>query len=69
MFRTWKSTWLFSNLSIFILLKSGEFLQPCSFDLVGSILYEVNEQQFHSIFYNGTFVVEVDAIFSVETNF
>lgn len=33
----------------------SKFLQPGSFDLAGSILYEVNEQLFQTVFYSSIF--------------
>jgi len=48
----------------------NKFLQPGSFDLAGSILYEVDEQLFQTVFYNGTVeVVEASGILSIETVF
>ncbi|XP_057845245.2 translocon-associated protein subunit alpha [Cryptomeria japonica] len=48
----------------------SKFLQPGSFDLVGSISYEVDEQLFQTVFYNGTIeVVEASGIISIETVF
>ncbi|KAH9307562.1 hypothetical protein KI387_035473, partial [Taxus chinensis] len=48
----------------------NKFLQPGSFDLVGSISYEVDEQLFQTVFYNGTIeVVEAGGVISIETVF
>lgn len=48
----------------------SKYLQPGAFDLVASILYEVNGQPHQSVFYNGTFeVVEAGGYFSGETLF
>jgi len=48
----------------------SKFLQPGSFDLAGSILYEVDEQIFQTVFYNSTVeVVEASGILSIETVF
>ena len=45
-------------------------LQPGSFDLVGSIVYEIDKTPYQSTFYNGTIeVVEVGGLFSIETVF
>ncbi|ERN13451.1 translocon-associated protein subunit alpha [Amborella trichopoda] len=48
----------------------NKYLQPGSFDLVGTIMYEVDEQQYQSVFYNGTIeVVEAGGFVSVESVF
>jgi len=45
-------------------------LQPGSFDLVGSIVYEIDKTPYQSTFYNGTIeVVEASGLFSIETVF
>lgn len=45
-------------------------LQPGTFDLVGTIVYEADEQQYNSVFYNGTIeVVESGGFLSVESVF
>uniref|UniRef100_A0A7C9DWG6 Translocon-associated protein subunit alpha n=1 Tax=Opuntia streptacantha TaxID=393608 RepID=A0A7C9DWG6_OPUST len=48
----------------------SKYLQPGSFDLVGSIVYEIDKTPYQSTFYNGTIeVVEVGGLFSIETVF
>ncbi|XP_031474923.1 translocon-associated protein subunit alpha-like [Nymphaea colorata] len=48
----------------------NKYLQPGAFDLVGTIVYEVDEQQYSSVFYNGTIeVVEAGGFLSVESVF
>ncbi|XP_010260152.1 PREDICTED: translocon-associated protein subunit alpha-like [Nelumbo nucifera] len=47
-----------------------KYLQPGSFDLVGTIVYEIDQQPFQSTFYNGTIeVVEAGGFLSVESVF
>lgn len=46
------------------------FLQPGTFDLVGTIVYEIDEHPYQSVFYNGTIeVVESGGFLSVESVF
>uniref|UniRef100_A0A1D1ZLQ2 Translocon-associated protein subunit alpha n=1 Tax=Anthurium amnicola TaxID=1678845 RepID=A0A1D1ZLQ2_9ARAE len=46
------------------------YLQPGSFDLVGTIFYEIEQHPFQSTFYNGTIeVVEAGGFFNVESVF
>ncbi|XP_058098849.1 translocon-associated protein subunit alpha [Magnolia sinica] len=48
----------------------NKYLQPGSFDLVGTIFYEVDQQLHQSVFYNGTIeVVEAGGFLSVESVF
>lgn len=48
----------------------SKYLQPGSFDLVGTILYEIDQQPYQSTFYNGTIeVVEAGSFLSVESVF
>ncbi|KAH8940119.1 hypothetical protein BDL97_15G072500 [Sphagnum fallax] len=48
----------------------NKFLQPGSFDLVASVVYELGEQLHKSVFYNGTVeVVEASGFVSGETVF
>ncbi|XP_010526562.1 PREDICTED: translocon-associated protein subunit alpha-like [Tarenaya hassleriana] len=48
----------------------SKFLQPGTFDLVGTIIYEVDEQPYQSVFYNGTIeVVESGGLLSGESVF
>lgn len=48
----------------------SKYLQPGSFDLVGSIVYEVDKTPYQSTFYNGTIeVVEASGVLSIETVF
>uniref|UniRef100_A0A0C9S5W1 Translocon-associated protein subunit alpha n=1 Tax=Wollemia nobilis TaxID=56998 RepID=A0A0C9S5W1_9CONI len=48
----------------------SKYLQPGSFDLVGSISYELDEQLFETVFHNGTIeVVEASGVLSIETVF
>lgn len=45
-------------------------MQPGSFDLVGTIVYEIDQQPYQSIFYNGTIeVVEAGGFLSIESVF
>jgi translocon-associated protein subunit alpha len=45
-------------------------MQPGSFDLVGTILYEIDKQPYQSTFYNGTIeVVESVGFLSIESVF
>eukprot|EP01018_Ginkgo_biloba_P013463 Gb_35947 [translate_table: standard] len=48
----------------------NKYLQPGEFSLVGSMFYEVDEQLYQTVFYNGTIeVVEGSGILSIETVF
>lgn len=48
----------------------SKFLQPGSFDLVGSIVYEIDQNHYQSTFYNGTIeVTEPGSVLSVESVF
>ncbi|XP_020092688.1 translocon-associated protein subunit alpha [Ananas comosus] len=48
----------------------SKFLQPGSFDLVGSIVYEIDQHPYQTVFYNGTIeVVEAGGFLSVESVF
>ncbi|MBA0672347.1 hypothetical protein Goklo_025007, partial [Gossypium klotzschianum] len=48
----------------------SKYLQPGTFDLVGSIIYDIDQQPYQSTFYNGTIeVVEVGGFLSVESVF
>ncbi|KAK7258090.1 hypothetical protein RIF29_32532 [Crotalaria pallida] len=48
----------------------SKFLQPGTFDLVGTIVYEIEQQPYQSTFYNGTIeVVEAGAFLSIESVF
>ncbi|GAU39958.1 hypothetical protein TSUD_61470 [Trifolium subterraneum] len=48
----------------------SKFLQPGSFDLVGTILYEIDEHPYQSTFFNGTIeVVESVGFLSIESVF
>ncbi|KAJ0968705.1 hypothetical protein J5N97_021582 [Dioscorea zingiberensis] len=48
----------------------SKFLQPGSFDLVGTIVYEIDQQPYQSTFYNGSIeVVEAGGFLSVESVF
>ncbi|URE14911.1 translocon-associated protein [Musa troglodytarum] len=48
----------------------SKYLQPGSFDLVGTIVYEIDQQPYQSIFYNGTIeVVEAGGFLSIESVF
>lgn len=45
-------------------------LQPGSFDLVGTIVYEIDQQPHQSVFYNGTIeVFESGGFLSIESVF
>jgi len=45
-------------------------MQPGSFDLVGTIIYEIDQHPYQSVFYNGTIeVVEAGGFLSVESVF
>ncbi|GAA0165209.1 membrane traffic protein [Lithospermum erythrorhizon] len=48
----------------------SKFLQPGSFDLVGTIVYEVDKLPYQNTFFNGTIeVAEAGGLYSVETVF
>nr|GLL23608.1 translocon-associated protein subunit alpha-like [Ipomoea trifida] len=48
----------------------SKFLQPGTFDLVGSVIYEINRQPYQNIFYNSTIeVTEPGGLVSVESVF
>ncbi|KMT01452.1 hypothetical protein BVRB_9g214590 [Beta vulgaris subsp. vulgaris] len=48
----------------------SKYLQPGTFDLVGSIVYEVDKTPFQSTFYNGTIeVLEASGSLTIETVF
>ncbi|KAK4424093.1 Translocon-associated protein subunit alpha [Sesamum alatum] len=48
----------------------SKFLQPGEFDLVGTIVYEIDQYPYQSTFHNGTVeVTEVGGLFSVESVF
>ncbi|KAJ0971022.1 hypothetical protein J5N97_018981 [Dioscorea zingiberensis] len=48
----------------------SKYLQPGSFDLVGTIVYEIDQQPYQNIFYNGTIeVVEAGNFLSIESVF
>ncbi|KAK6121427.1 hypothetical protein DH2020_044829 [Rehmannia glutinosa] len=48
----------------------SKFLQPGPYDLVGTIVYEIDQNPYQSTFYNGTIeVTEVGAMLSVESVF
>ncbi|KAH7518470.1 hypothetical protein FEM48_Zijuj09G0174900 [Ziziphus jujuba var. spinosa] len=48
----------------------SKYLQPGNFDLVGTIVYEIDQNPYQSTFYNGTIeVVEAGAFLSIESVF
>ncbi|MQM08125.1 hypothetical protein Taro_040976 [Colocasia esculenta] len=48
----------------------SKYLQPGSFDLVGTIFYDIEGHPFQSTFYNGTIeVVEAGGLFNIESIF
>ncbi|KAI7755727.1 hypothetical protein M8C21_018267 [Ambrosia artemisiifolia] len=48
----------------------SKFLQPGTFDLVGTIVYEIDQVPYQNVFYNGTIeVTEAGGLVSVETVF
>ncbi|CAJ1933889.1 unnamed protein product [Sphenostylis stenocarpa] len=48
----------------------SKFLQPGNFDLVGTIIYEIDDQPFQSTFFNGTIeVAEAGGFLSMESVF
>ncbi|KAE9620268.1 putative translocon-associated protein (TRAP), alpha subunit [Lupinus albus] len=48
----------------------SKFLQPGNFDLVGTIVYEIDQNPYQSTFYNGTIeVVEAGTFLSIESVF
>ncbi|XP_076925085.1 translocon-associated protein subunit alpha-like [Bidens hawaiensis] len=48
----------------------SKFLQPGTFDLVGTIVYEIDQLPYQNVFYNGTIeVTEAGGLISVETVF
>lgn len=56
---------LLLDLTVFIL-----FVQPGTFDLVGTIVYEIDQNPYQSTFYNGTIeVVEAGNFLSIESVF
>ncbi|XP_008799416.2 translocon-associated protein subunit alpha-like [Phoenix dactylifera] len=49
---------------------ASKFLQSGLFDLVGTIVYEIDQQRYQSVFYNGTIeVVETGGFLSIESVF
>ncbi|RZC66663.1 hypothetical protein C5167_010353 [Papaver somniferum] len=52
------------------LFSVSKYLQPGTFDLVGTIMYEINQKPYQSTFYNGTVeVVEAGGLLSIESVF
>ncbi|KAK4785597.1 hypothetical protein SAY86_002286 [Trapa natans] len=48
----------------------SKYLQPGNFDLVGTIFYEIDQQPYQTVFYNGTIeVVESGSFLSMESVF
>ncbi|KMZ71902.1 putative Translocon-associated protein, alpha subunit [Zostera marina] len=48
----------------------SKYLQPGTFDLVGTIFYEIDQQPYRSVFYNSTIeVVEAGGFLSIESVF
>ncbi|KAL6346697.1 hypothetical protein AAG906_000315 [Vitis piasezkii] len=48
----------------------SKYLQPGTFDLVGTIVYEIDQHPYQSVFYNGTIeVVEAGGFVSIESVF
>ncbi|OVA18563.1 Translocon-associated protein (TRAP) [Macleaya cordata] len=48
----------------------SKYLQPGTFDLVGTIIYEIDQHPYQSTFYNGTIeVVEASGFLSIESVF
>lgn len=48
----------------------SKFLQPGTFDLVGTIVYEIDQLPYQNTFYNGTIeVIEAGGLVSIETVF
>lgn len=48
----------------------SKYLQPGTFDLVGTIIYEIDQHPYQSTFYNGTIeVVEASGLISIESVF
>jgi translocon-associated protein subunit alpha len=48
----------------------SKFLQPGAYDLVGYIVYEIDQHPYQNVFYNGTIeVVEAGGLLSVESVF
>ncbi|GAV77441.1 TRAP_alpha domain-containing protein, partial [Cephalotus follicularis] len=48
----------------------SKYLQPGTFDLVGTVIYEIDQHPYQSTFYNGTIeVVEVGGFLSIESVF
>lgn len=51
-------------------LTTSFFVQPGPFDLVGTIVYEIDQHPYQNTFYNGTIeVVEPGVLFSMESAF
>ncbi|RWW46330.1 hypothetical protein BHE74_00047742 [Ensete ventricosum] len=45
-------------------------MQPGSFDLVGTVVYEIDQQPYQNVFYNGTIeVVEAGGVLTIESVF
>lgn len=66
------STCNFANYSVSVLIMPSDFsaMQPGNFDLVGTIVYEIDQHPYQSTFYNGTIeVVEAGAFLSMESVF
>ncbi|OVA04928.1 Translocon-associated protein (TRAP) [Macleaya cordata] len=52
------------------LFSVSKYLQPGTFDLVGTIIYEIDQHHYQSTFYNGTIeVVEASGLISIESVF
>ncbi|CAL9105336.1 translocon-associated protein subunit alpha-like isoform X1 [Musa acuminata AAA Group] len=48
----------------------SKYLQPGTFDLVGTIVYEIDQQPYQNVFYNGTIeVIEAGGFLSIESVF
>ncbi|THU73844.1 hypothetical protein C4D60_Mb04t27130 [Musa balbisiana] len=48
----------------------SKYLQPGSFDLVGMVVYEIDQQPYQNVFYNGTIeVVEAGGLLTIESVF
>ncbi|RRT49350.1 hypothetical protein B296_00022166 [Ensete ventricosum] len=45
-------------------------MQPGSFDLVGTVVYEIDQQPYQNVFYNGTIeVVDAGGVLTIESVF
>ncbi|KAK8956398.1 Translocon-associated protein subunit alpha [Platanthera guangdongensis] len=61
---------LFAQATFPYIFSVSKYLQPGSFDLVGTIVYEIDQQLYQSVFYNGTIeVIEASGFLTIESIF